>query len=160
MSLRALAVAVCAAVLGGCAGLAPPQQPEALVGYFAAVAKMAPAGQKQALAQAAAALGSDPTPLARVRLGGLHAQPAPALRDDARALSLLDPRALPEAGAGLADLAALLYAQVAERQRQSREEAKKFEALRERNESMKERMEAIKAIERSIQQREERQRNR
>ena len=39
----------------------------------------------------------------------------------------------------------------------AREEAKRQEALRESNDSMKERLGAMKALERSIQQREERQ---
>jgi hypothetical protein len=137
------------------------------VGYFAAVARMAPAEQRKALAQAAEAWKAGPTPYARAKLGGLYAQPAAALRDDARALSLLEPLAAgakrdPAAGpdASFADLASLLFVQVAERQRAAREEAKRQDVLRESNDSMKERLEAMKAIERSIQQREERQRTR
>lgn len=183
MSLRALACTWAAAGLCACAGTppVPPAQPAPanqaiqpplprsgeLVGYFAAAARLAPAAQKKLVAQAADDWGRSPTAYARVKLGGLYAQPAPGLRDDARALSLLEPLAAAarrEAGAAgesdLLDLAALLYAQVAERQRLARDEARKHEALRESNDAMKERLEAMKAIERSIQLREERQRTR
>jgi hypothetical protein len=124
-----------------------------LVAYFASVAKAAPATQKKELAQTAAAFGRTPTSYARLRLGGLYAQPAPVLRDDARALALLEPLATTASERPVADLASLLYAQVAERQRLARDDAKKQDELRER-------IEAMRSIERSIMQREERQRGR
>jgi hypothetical protein len=128
-----------------------------LVGYFAAVARAGAGEQKRELAQWTAAFARAPSPYLRVRLGGLHAQPIPGLRDDARALALLEPLVT---GAGvaaadrpIADLASLLYAQVAERQRMEKSELKKQDALREQ-------IEAMKSIERTIMQREERQRAR
>lgn len=126
-----------------------------LIAYFTSVAKAAPPTQKKELAQSAAAFGRSPTPYARLRLGGLYAQPAPVLRDDARALALLEPLAMANAQPErpIADLASLLYAQVAERQRLARDDARKQEDLRER-------IEAMRSIERSIMQREERQRGR
>ena len=166
--MRACAVllSLAVALLCGCSGLAPAPSPAAeLVGYLVAVSRQGPAGQKQALAQAAQAYGRDPSHHARLRLGGLYAQPAPALRDDARALALLEPLLAPGKDAAdlepeVTDLAALLYAQVAGRQRAAREEAKRLEALREQNEAMKERIGALRAIDRSILQREDRQPNR
>lgn len=166
MSLRLCLCVLAAMALGACAVLPRPQsQAGELVGYFAEVARMAPADQKRALAQAADDWAHGATPLARMRLGGLYAQPGGILRDDARALSLLEPLAGgPKRDAGadrdLADLALLLHAQVAERQRLARDDSKKQETLREQNGLIKERLEAMKAIERSIQQREERLRNR
>lgn len=128
-----------------------------LVGYFAAVTRAGLAEQKRELAQSAATFGRTPTAQARVKLGGLYAQPVPTLRDDARALSLLEPLAgsVPASAAErpLADLASLLYAQVAERQRIEKAETKKQEALREQ-------IEAMKSIDRTIRDREDRQRAR
>ncbi len=125
-----------------------------LVGYFAAIARAGMGEQKRELSQSAAAFGREATPYARLRLGGLYAQPAPALRDDARALALLEPLASASGAAAerpVADLASLLYAQVAERQRLEKSESKKQDVLREQ-------IEAMKSIERSIMKREERQR--
>lgn len=135
---------------------APPvdQRTAELVGYLASVARAGAAEQKREISQSAAAFSRSPTSIARLRLGGLHAQPAPGLRDDAKALALLEPLAggaVPPADRPVADLAALLYAQVAERQRAEKAEARKQEALREQ-------IEAMKSIERSIIKREERQR--
>jgi hypothetical protein len=157
------------ALLCGCATAPDPAatggatfaQPEAaaetrtgeLIAYFASVAKAAAPTQKKELAQSAAAFGRTPTPYARLRLGGLYAQPAPVLRDDARALALLEPLAMANAmpERPVADLAALLYAQVAERQRLAKDEARKQDDLRER-------LEAMRSIERSIMDREDRRR--
>ncbi len=128
-----------------------------LVGYFAAVTRAGLGEQKRELAQSAASFGRAPTAQARLKLGGLYAQPVPSLRDDVRAMSLLEPLAgSPQTTAAerpLADLASLLYAQVAERQRIEKAETKKQEALREQ-------IEAMKSIDRSIRDREDRQRPR
>lgn len=138
-------------------GVAPAADPRTneLIAYLASVAKAAPLAQKKELAQSAAAYGRAPTAYARLRLGGLYAQPAPGLRDDTRALVLLEPLALsgPAAERPVADLALLLYAQVAERQRLARDDAKKQDDLRER-------IDAMRSIERTIMDREERQRTR
>jgi hypothetical protein len=127
-----------------------------LIAYFASVGKASALAQRKELAQSAAAFGRTQTAYSRLRLGGLYAQPTPVLRDDARALALLEPLALTNNGVAaperpVADLAALLYAQVAERQRLARDEARKQEDLRER-------IEAMRSVERSIMDREERQR--
>jgi hypothetical protein len=164
MNLRIGAWAIAAALAGGCAterqpspAPAPAAVPDTreLVAYFAAVGRASPLAQKKELAQSAAVFGRSQTPYSRLRLGGLYAQPAPVLRDDARALALLEPLALSNRIAPperpVADLAALLYAQVAERQRLAKDESKKQEELRER-------LDAMRSIERSIMDREERQR--
>jgi len=173
MNRRLIAGALSAVLICGCAterqpsvaaASAPAAPPEAaaadtreLVAYFASVARAGTLAQKKELAQSAAAFGRAPTPVARLRLGGLYAQPAPVLRDDARALALLEPLALATGAVPrerlVADLALVLYAQVAERQRIAKDDAKKQEDLRER-------IEAMRSIERSIMDREERQRGR
>lgn len=125
-----------------------------LISYLASAARANAPAQKKELASATAAFGRASTPHTRLKLGGLYAQPVAGLRDDARALALLEPLATTSAATPavrpFADLAALLYAQVAERLRLSRDDAKKQDDLRER-------IEAMKSIERSIMQREERQ---
>ncbi|MEO8203223.1 MAG: hypothetical protein ABI630_05125 [Betaproteobacteria bacterium] len=141
------------------AGEAPREMPAdkragELVSYFAAVARAGAGEQKRELSQSAAAFGRAATPYARLKLGGLYAQPGAGLRDDARALALLEPlaaNASPGTDRPLADLASLLHAQVAERQRTEKAESRKQEALREQ-------IEAMKSIDRSILRREERQR--
>jgi hypothetical protein len=127
-----------------------------LVAWLASVVRAGPVAQKKELAQSAAAFGRAPTPYARLKLGALYAQPTPTLRDDLRAIALLEPLtaaapSVPERP--VADLASLFYAQVAERQRLAKDDAKKQEDLREQ-------IEAMKSIERSIMQREERQHTR
>ena len=125
-----------------------------LISYLASAARANAPAQKKELASATAAFGRASTPHTRLKLGGLYAQPVAGLRDDARALALLEPLATTSGATPVerpfADLAALLYAQVAERLRLSRDDAKKQDDLRER-------IEAMKSIERSIMRREERQ---
>ncbi len=137
--------------------LPPDTRAVELIGYFATVTRAGAAEQKRELAQSTTAFARAPSAYLRVRLGGLYAQPAPGLRDDARALALLEPlvtgAVVPPADRPVADLASLLHAQVAERQRMEKSETKKQDALREQ-------IEAMKSIERSIMQREERQRAR
>ena len=138
-----------------------------LLAYFSRVARLPAAEQRSELVQAAQAFGREGTPYARVRLGGLHALPVAGLRDDARALTLLEPLAKAPTGGdaaqgerAAADLAFFLYGQVAERQRLQREERdERQRMLREetrKQDALRERLEALKAIERSIMQREER----
>ena len=152
-------------------------QAHELLAYFSRVARLSAGEQKGELVQAAQAFGRDASPYARVKLGGLHALPLAGLRDDARAMALLEPLAkAPAQGIAprddaLADIAYLLYAQAAERQRQQREDREERRRLQsnERGErqrllreearkqdALRERLEALKAIERSIIEREER----
>lgn len=155
-----LALALPLLLAAGCAGL-PVAGPDAasaaeLLDYLAATVRLPAAAQKRELAQAALDYKTEASPLARVRLGGLHAQPAAALRDDARALALLEPstRVAPEAARDAVQrLGALLHAQVAERVRAMREDARRHDLLRQQ-------LEALKAVERSIAEREERMRQR
>jgi hypothetical protein len=127
-----------------------------LVAYFASVARADSVAQKKELSSSLAAFGRSATPYARLKLGGLYALPVPPLRDDARALALLEPLAvgpLTKADKAVFDLALILYTQVAERERLAKDDAKKQDDLRERIESMR-------SIDRSIIEREERQRTR
>lgn len=125
--------------------------------------------QRAALARAQQAFSRIPEPLNRLRLATLLALlPAP-LRDDARAAGLLEPIA--DAGVpGVGRFAALLASELGERQRLAREAerlaregeraAREHERLDKerdkREEGLRQQVEALRAIERNIQEREER----
>jgi hypothetical protein len=127
------------------------------------------AQQKAALARVELRFAADPTAANRLGLAiMLTALPAP-LRDDVRAAELLTPLADP-AAPGAGRFAALLLAQVTERQRLAREldrAAKEAErSARERaaadkerdkrEETLRQQLDALRTIERNILEREER----
>lgn len=170
--------------LAGCAGLQPGADRaaavDAIVGEAIAAARAPAAEQKAALQRAQQAYAARPEPLERLRLAVLLASlPAP-LRDEPRAATLLEP--LADSGApGPGRLAALLAAQIAERQRLARElervareaeraarEREKLDRERERmdkerdkrEETLKQQLEALRSIERGILEREEKLRRR
>ena len=169
--MRAL-VLLCVIAVAGCESLPRSLQPgpgpvDAIIGEAVVAARAPYAEQQAALARAQQALGSG-APADRLRLAMLLATLPPPLRDDTRAIELLEPIA--DAGApGIGRFAALLIAQVMERQRLSRE----FERLRadaerlakeralsdkerdKREEALKQQLEALRAIERGILEREE-----
>jgi hypothetical protein len=163
--------------LAGCAALQPGAEQsvavDSMVGEALSAARGPVAEQKAALSRAQQKFLQDPSALNRVRLATLFAAlPAP-LRDDARAAELLEPVAdatLP----GLRRFAALLSAQVAERQRlvrendrmaRERDRAEKEHSRSDkerdqREEALREQLEALRSIERGILEREERLRKR
>ena len=161
-----------AGLLGACAILHPEQSPSAVdtVVAEALAASRAPATeQKTVLARAQQKFIADPAWENRLRLATMLATlPAP-LRDDARAAELLEPLA-DASSPGTGRFAALLAAQVMERQRLTREldrvrrEREKAEAEHERadkerdkrEEALRQQLEALRAIERGILEREER----
>jgi hypothetical protein len=110
--------------------------------------------QKAVLARAQRAYAGQPTSLNRVRVAVLLATlPAP-LRDDAKAVELLEPIAEPDSP-GPGRLAALMLGQIGERQRGTRE---RQQADVER-EAMRQQLEALRSIDRSNLEREEKMRN-
>jgi len=172
LSLAALLVAA----LAGCAGF-PPGAEQAAIDTAAGEAlhaSRAPAGeQKAALARAQQSFVQDASVTNRLRLATLLATlPAP-LRDDARAIELLEPIA-DAGGTGVKRFAALLAAQATERQRLQREldrlvkervaaDKERAERDRERDkreEALKQQLDALRAIERGILEREDRLRRR
>ena len=157
-------------LLAGCAELQRSPDPVDGIVAEAVNAARAPIGeQKAALARAQQAHAKEPTPANRLRLALLVSMlPAP-MRDDARAAELLEP--LADAGTpGIGRLAALLYPQVAERQRLARDldrvireraaaERDRVAADRERDkreEGLRQQLEALRSIERGILEREDR----
>jgi hypothetical protein len=159
-----------AALLSGCALLPEPPGVVDSAVADALVAARAPAGeQRTALARAQQQFMRDQSALNRLRLATLLAALPPPLRDDARALELLEP--LADAGApGSGRFAVLLSAQIVERQRLAREldrSAKERERIErehkrsdeerdKREETMRQQLEALRSIERGILEREER----
>ena len=157
--------------LSGCAALQP--DPVDAIVAEAVVAARAPFAEQQAtLGRAQQAFGSG-TRTDRLRLATLLATLPPPLRDDARAIELLEP--LSDAGSpGVGRFAALLSAQVMERRRVMHE-IDRFRAEAERNgreraladkerdkreEALKQQLDALRAIERGILEREEKMRRR
>jgi hypothetical protein len=136
--------------LAGCATFEPgPLQVFAVDSVMAEalLAARAPAAeQKAALARAQESFAREASSVNRVRLGALLATlPAP-LRDDARAIELLEPIA-DATSPGAGRFAAVLSTQVAERQRLAREadrlhrESDRLARERERAEKERERLE-------------------
>jgi hypothetical protein len=171
-------------LLGGCAVIDPEAARLAAVDRALAEAihaSRAPAAeQKAALARAQQAFVGEAAPLNRLRLGAMVLLlPAP-LRDEARALELLEPIA--DAGtAGTGRVAALLQQHALERQQHALERqrlARELERLardaertarerqqadrerEKREEALKQQLEALRGIERGILEREEKLRRR
>ncbi len=172
------------ALLAGCAQLQsiadPYQSVDAIVGEVLSAARAPAAEQKAALQRAQQSHAAQPAAPGRLRLAMLLATlPAP-LRDEARAAELLEP--LVDANSpGIGRFAALLAAQIAERQRLARElerasrdaeragrERERLDRERERldkerdkrEETLRQQLEALRSIERGILEREEKLRRR
>jgi len=167
-----LALATLVVACTGCALLDPQAGSlaavDAAVGETLYAARGPQSEQRAALARAQQAFTGDPGPLNRLRLATLLAVLPSPLRDEARAVNLLNPIA--DAGSpGVGRFAAFLAAQIAEQQRLQREAerltregertAREHERLdRERDkreEELRQQVEALRAIERNIQEREE-----
>jgi hypothetical protein len=157
--------------LAGCEALQPnaadPIMAEAVVAARAPFAE-----QQAALRRAQDAFGSNAA-ADRLRLATLLATLPPPLRDDARAIELLEPIA--DAGSpGVGRFAAFLSGQVMERrrlaveierlraesERLARERALSDKERDKREEELKQRLEALRGIERGILEREEKLRRR
>jgi hypothetical protein len=173
-------------LLAGCASLQPLVNPVDAIVAEALAASRLPADEQSAVLSRAQDAGLA-SPVDRLRLATLLATlPAP-LRDDARALELLEPLA-DNATSGIGRFAALLAAQVTERQRAVRElervtreraaadkeraavdkeraaaDKERAAADKERDkreEALKQQLESLRAIERGILEREEKMRGR
>jgi hypothetical protein len=160
-------------MLAGCSALQPAGPADGAIAEALSAARTPAAEQKAALARAQEAFTKDTSIENRLRLATLLAAlPAP-LRDDARAMELLQPVA-DAAAPGVGRFAALLSAQIMERQRLAREverltrerataEKEHLAADKERDkreEALRQQLEALRAIERGILEREEKLRRR
>jgi len=168
--MRAFAVVLLA--IAGCAAVQPLVNPVDPIVAEALAAARAPAAEQSAALARAEKIGTA-SAADRLRLGTLLATLPPPLRDDARAAELLEP--LANAGSpGIGRFAALLAAQIHERNRLARElervsreaeRAARERALSDkerdkREEALKQQLEALRAIERGILEREEQMRRR
>jgi DNA repair exonuclease SbcCD ATPase subunit len=159
-------------VLSGCAALDPQigrmTAVDAVVAEALHASRASAAEQQAILSRAQKAFMAAATPANRLRLATLLASlPAP-WRDEARAAELLEPIA-DSSVPGIGRFSALLVAQIAERQRMSRElerlarenertarERDRVDKERDRREeALRQQLEALRSIERSIQEREE-----
>jgi hypothetical protein len=180
-TLRFAVVLVAGLLATGCAELAPFETAVDGASGDALQAARAPASeQKAALARAQQRFIADPSAGNRLRLATLLAALPVPLRDDARALELLEPIA--DAGSpGSGRFAAFLAFEIQDRQRLQREvdrllkerNQERAQAERERTaaekdrverdkreEALKQQLEALRAIERGILEREDRLRKR
>jgi hypothetical protein len=158
MRHRSLLAAVLVA-LAACAMLdwppSPPSQAvDTLVRETLDTARSSPPQQRAGLQRAEQAFGRDASATNRLRLAMLLAMLPPPLRDDARALELLEPIADP-AVAGAGRFAAFLAGQVGERIRTARERERAERERDKREEALRQQLDALRAIERGIQEREE-----
>ena len=148
-------------LLAGCALLEPlATDVDGVIADSLKTARAPHAEQKAALASAQAVFEKAPGVANRLRLATLLAVlPAP-LRDDARAGELLEP--LVSSSSQVGRFAALLSAQLAERQRLARElermarERERADKERDkREEALRQQIEAMQSIERGILERQE-----
>jgi hypothetical protein len=167
-----LALGILALLCAGCAALDPQAAGLAAaddaVGDALYAARAPEAEQRAVLARARQAFAADASPVNRLRLATLLALLPPPLRDQPRAAELLAPIA-DARQPGVGRSAALLRAALAEQRRLAGEVerlAREGErALRDRErldrehekreEALREQVEAMRAIERNIQEREE-----
>lgn len=151
-------IAAALAGLAACAALEMPgsafQPVDALVREALDGARSSPAQQKPTLQRAEQAFAREASAVNRLRLAMLLATLAPPLRDDARAAELLEPIADPNAP-GVGRFAALLAGQVGERVRMARERERSDRERDKREEALRQQLDALRAIERGIQEREE-----
>lgn len=163
--MRAAAV-LCAVLLSGCALLRPDageaMQIREIVGAAASGARATPEEQRRQLAHAQQMYAAVPDDANRLRLAALlSALPSP-WRDDARVMTLLEPLASRRPDTPLTQLAGMLAANAAERQRLARDlraAERREEAAEERAATLRQQLEALKSIERGILEREEKRRN-
>lgn len=153
---------------------------DALVAEVVLASRSPPGEQRAALARAEQAFVAQGTAVNRLRLALLLGALSEPLRDDGRALELLEPLA-DAASPGAGRLAALVSAQLAERRRLVRElerhvrereradrERERLDKERERldrerdkrEEALRQQIEALRSIERGILEREEKLRRR
>jgi len=118
------AAALGVALLAGCVLLQPDagetQQVREIVGGAVSAARATPAEQRRQLVHAQAMYAAVPDDANRVRLAALLATLPPPWRDEVRAASLLEPLAARRSDTPMAQLAGMLAASVAERQRLAR----------------------------------------
>jgi hypothetical protein len=115
-----------------------------LLGYYQRVAQMGADEQRREVAAAVQAYNRERSGYNRVRLALLYALPSAAIQDEARALQLLEPLPASVTAGPLRQFAGLLAGQVGERIK-----------THKRADQLKEQLEGLRAIERSMIQRDQ-----
>jgi hypothetical protein len=170
--MRGLFVLLVAGLVSACAALQPAdsatRQVREIIDDTAQATRATPEEQGRRLARAQKQHAAEPSDANRVRLAALLATLAPPWRDEERAAALLGPVASRQPVSALTQLAGLLAAGVAERQRLARElraaveraeeAARREEGATERANTLHQQLEALKSIERGVLEREERRR--
>ena len=159
MLMRSLIAA--SLLVTGCALLEPQvMDVDAVVAESLKIARASHAEQKAALGRTQAVFEKSPGDAGRLRLATLLAVLPPPLRDDARAVELLEPLAGNSSPFGR--FAALLSGQISERQRLAREleriarDRERADKERDkREEALRQQLEAVQSIERGIIERQE-----
>lgn len=171
--MRRVAAVLLLATAAACAAFDPAAEQavavDEIIGQALAAARGPSGEQKSTLARAQREFAKDPSDANRLRVATLLAVLPSPLRNDAKALELLEPLASATAP-GFGRYAAHLSAQVAEHQRLLRELDQRAKAEKEREQADKERdkreealrqqLEALRSIERGILEREDRLRRR
>ncbi|MDA1118457.1 MAG: hypothetical protein O2979_10745, partial [Proteobacteria bacterium] len=120
-----VATVLCAALISGCAWLQPDGgetlQVRDIVGAAASVARASAEEQRRQLMHAQQMYAAVPDDANRLRLAALLSTLPLPWRDDARVVTLLEPLVSRRQGSPLAQLASLLAAGAADRQRLARE---------------------------------------
>lgn len=150
-------------LLAGCAGLgnAPPRggdneerQVIELIGYARGIAAMTAEQQRREYSANSQAFAKDGGAISRMQLALLLATPGASVHDPARAASLLEPLASPDAAASpLHSLAGLLYALLHERAAEHKRASRMREQLDGRKDiehTLREQLAARKEVERSL----------
>ncbi len=136
----ALQIAGCAAMRGLAGGEPEERQVVELVGYAQRFAAMSAEEQRREYNTGNQQFGKAKTAYNRLRLALLLATPGASVHDDARAAGLLEPLTIQsEPASPLRSFAALLYAQISERQREQK-----------RADQMRDQLDALKAVERTL----------
>lgn len=171
--MRRLAAILLLASAAACAAFDPAAEQtvavDEMIGNALSAARAPSSEQKAVLARAQKEFAKDPSDANRLRVATLLAALPSPLRNDAKAMELLEPIAN-ASSAGFGRYAANLSAQVAEHQRLMRELDQRARADKEREQTEKERdkreealrqqLEALRSIERGILEREDRLRRR
>jgi hypothetical protein len=157
--------AACVLLLSACAVLRPDageaMQVRDIVGAAVSGARASPDEQRRLVTHAQQKFAAMPDDANRVRLAALLATLPPPWRDEARAAAMLEPLAARRPETPLTQLAGMLAAGTAERQRLARDlraAERREEAAEERAATLHQQVEALKSIERGILEREERRR--
>lgn len=165
MLTRVAPLFACALLAAGCATVDPEvheaSETDAIVAATLAAARKPAVARRAELARAQQDFARLPDDANRLQLAALLATLPPPERDDARAAALLAPLAARSPETAHTRLAALLAAQVAERQRLAAQVAERERLSRagaRREGTLKSQIESLKSIERGILEREERMR--